>query len=569
MALGCSGVEAFQNARRYKIRGFELYSFHQGTGPSTAVEDWLTKLQDSSTQTCILLVLLARKLLQMDQLKRPTATEVTLLLRRAALCAVAITVQDLFRRIRAAADSIDLYLEAVKFESWRYAIGIMNVEDAVQPRSAQRCDMSQFDAILDALFALRRDLESRTSTDRTQRVTMSQLLRLNNDLYLFLGRTDRDAFHEYFNLTVAERDDEIFQPSERMEMGIIVDEEIRMRATIRHINKLLDSGSVSNSDEMRVELSHVLLRQRFGQHHIAQFTGDQKSRPVWVEWRGYGRHGVDEEVQAQLYRRTAKLAELLSQEKPPTLRTLDCCGFFHDPTRVAFGLIFDIPSASTSWDSFEPVSLFDIIEASTDRLSRSPDLDDKFDLATSLATSLLELHTVGWFHKGLTSSNIVFFSEKGTQKHSIREPFLVGFNHSRSDEHNTFTTGLTDSSSKDYQHPRYIKESFGYRHEFDYYSLGIILMEIGFWKPLNQLVSSPKYLNMSYEQRRQSLLTYRVPHLKQYMGREFYQAVKWCIEGDTGISDTQESRDKAVPLAFQEQVVSRLRGRFMTNAKRD
>ncbi|KAL2815793.1 kinase-like domain-containing protein [Aspergillus cavernicola] len=559
MASGCNGVEAFRQARVYKVRGFVLCAFHQGSSQSTAVDDWLTRLESSSSssRTCILLALLARQLLQMEQSKRPNAKEVTLHLRRAALYSVASTVQDLFSQLRGAADSTDLFIEGANFESWRYAVGILEVEEVVKLYSLQNYDMmSSFKAILGVLFALRKDLESRLSrTDKTQRLNMSQLLRLNDDLRRFLNQEQQERFSEYFNITIAEMDDEIFQPSDNVDTTVLLGDEIRVRATIRYINKLLDRGSISESRLMHVELDQLQVGDRFGQHHLGQFKGDgQLPRPVWVEWRRYGQHGADEKTLEQLFGRTARLAELLSQTKPATFRTLDCCGFFHDPTRAAFGLIFDFPRAAA-----EPMSLLQVIQTTAGRRSRWPDLDDKFCLATSVATSLLELHTVGWFHKGLTPSNVVFFPEPGAQSPSpsIRHPFLVGFNHSRSDEHLTITTGLTDSSSKDYQHPSYIKEGFGYRHEFDYYSLGVVLIEIGFWQPFSELINRAKYENMSYEQRRQSLLSDRVPLLRQCMGKEFYEAVRWCIEGRVG-----DSREKAVLLAFQDQVVRRLRGCF-------
>ncbi|KAL4966989.1 kinase-like domain-containing protein [Aspergillus stella-maris] len=561
MAGGCNGVEAFRQARVKKVRGFVLCSFHEGCNRSVAVDDWLTRLEasPSSSRICTLLVLLARRLLQMEHSKRPNAKEVTLYLRRAALNSVASSVQDLFSRLKETTDSTGLLVESVNFESWRYVMGIVDVNDAVKPHSLRAYDMmSSFEVIVDILSALRKDLESRLSrTEKTRRLNMPELLRLNDDLRRFLDLEQQERFLEYFNITLMEIDCEVFRPSHDAHTSLLLENEVRMRTAIRYINTLLDDGSISESRMMHVELSQVQVGQRFGQHHLAQFKGDgQLPRPVWVEWRTYGQHGADEKTLEQLYGRTARVAELLSHTKPATFRTLDCCGFFHDPTRLAFGLVFDFPGAALR---SKPMTLLQIIHETAGRRSRWPVLDDKFCLAMSLATSLLELHTVGWFHKGLTPSNVIFFPDPAAQcpSWSIQQPFVVGFNHSRADEHLTVTTGLTESSSKDYQHPSYIKEGFGYRHEFDYYSLGVILMEIGFWHPFSELISGTKYENMSYEQRRQSLLNDRVPLLKQCMGNEFCEAVRWCIEGKIG-----HSREKAVLLAFQDQVVRRLRGCF-------
>ncbi|RYP57799.1 hypothetical protein DL769_009269 [Monosporascus sp. CRB-8-3] len=72
--------------------------------------------------------------------------------------------------------------------------------------------------------------------------------------------------------------------------------------------------------------------------------------------------------------------------------------------------------------------------------SRARTSTTRFKLASTLAVSLLELHTVRWVRKSLmSSSNIMLPETMGdadadtAQQTSqlIREPFLVGFNHGR------------------------------------------------------------------------------------------------------------------------------------------
>lgn len=56
-------------------------------------------------------------------------------------------------------------------------------------------------------------------------------------------------------------------------------------------------------------------------------------------------------------------------------------------------------------------------------------------------------------------------------------------------------------------------------------------MEIGFWAPFSVITNG---FTSSYEDRRQRLLTDRVPRLKKSMGREYCEAVRCCIECDFG-----------------------------------
>jgi hypothetical protein len=68
-------------------------------------------------------------------------------------------------------------------------------------------------------------------------------------------------------------------------------------------------------------------------------------------------------------------------------------------------------------------------------------------------------------------------------------PYLVGLRHSRPDERATFTEGPpSDEDIKGYQHPQHLKNNLRYSISFDYYSLGILLLEIGLWLPLTAII---------------------------------------------------------------------------------
>lgn len=191
---------------------------------------------------------------------------------------------------------------------------------------------------------------------------------------------------------------DLFERFENWDSSGALNHEIRMRVNIKQINNLLTKDSGSKSRTMLEDSSVVEIGAPFGDHHLGQYNKCEELRRVWVEWRSYRRHGADENVMGKLYNRVARIAELLSQEKPEAFRTLKCNGFFHDPERAAFGLIFEIAQCE------EPTTLHRLIEP-IDRAKSLVDLDDRFRLASTLAASLLELHTVGWLHKNLTTPN--------------------------------------------------------------------------------------------------------------------------------------------------------------------
>src|SRR5205814_1941625 len=89
--------------------------------------------------------------------------------------------------------------------------------------------------------------------------------------------------------------------------------------------------------------------------------------------------------------------------------------------------------------------------------------------------------------------NILFFrtrspSATSTGRVDISSPFIVGFDCSRHILAPTTPPTITKAYEL-YCHPSYLKEgSFakGFRRQYDIYSLGLVLFEIGVWKKLEE-----------------------------------------------------------------------------------
>ncbi|KAF5614656.1 serine threonine kinase [Fusarium tjaetaba] len=598
LVSGREGVEEFRQKRKHKVRNWTFYQFHQGLDrPSDAVHQWLSDLETTGPTCTALLVKSICQTIAINQALRPTASSVTCKLRFIAVHEISVSINELFRQLKHAAPSIDMSLERERFRAWQHAIGLDDLKGKLsQPKGSGSSDestMTQYSGIMESLRRLREDLQDRLSRGLdSQRLDLSRLVRLQDELHYFLDQQQKNASQAYFLVSLLSGQDAALGTLNEdgdQTLGAI-SHDLRMRANIRYINSLLVSESVGGQDPPRSGFEPLLSNQTIlidpsripklkpiGDHHFGSGLLEKSdsdtivSRPIWVEWRRYEHHGASEDTMAKLYARATQTANLLSQKKPDSFRTLDCLGLFHEPSRGAFGLLFEFPPYSSNPPHALTGTLTGhgngallggtvtldnrnkpVVMTLRDRLQKdnptsthsraataAPDLDDKFKLAATLATSLFELHTVGWLHKSLTSSNIVFFpsftllpdsfgkdtdvTEHGwaANSQSIREPYLVGFNHSRPDDPTTFTSGLTDSESRHYQHPAYLKAGVSYRLEFDYYSLGILLLEIGFWKPFSKIT---KDWSGSFEERRQRLLTNRVPKLAQHMGRDYSEA---------------------------------------------
>ena len=221
------------------------------------------------------------------------------------------------------------------------------------------------------------------------------------------------------------------------------------------------------------------------------YPGDGTEHYVWIEWKTYktkhDRHLNKEIPIKDNVKRVKELVSLLQKDKPSEFRAPRCLGFFDDRDDspqsehdYRFGLVFEKPSSDSV-----PKSLHQILS------KPKPSLTDRISLAHKIATCVLYLHAVNWLHKGLRSDSVLFFPPINTPATTLTQPYLTGFEYARPDKDGETTTGgEVDDWWELYVHPSYQGSSAKgtYRKTFDIYSLGIILLEISYWKRIEEIV---------------------------------------------------------------------------------
>ncbi|KAL8784510.1 MAG: hypothetical protein Q9195_009020 [Heterodermia aff. obscurata] len=177
------------------------------------------------------------------------------------------------------------------------------------------------------------------------------------------------------------------------------------------------------------------------------------------------------------------LARVLAANDPSTSGLLTCQGVIKRPARrssttpswsptpsLSFDFVFEVPTCLHT-----PKLLRDLL------VSRVPHpLDERFDLAKSLARSIMFVHTSGFVHKNVRPDTIIVFNS-GTL--SLGKPYLIGFERFRPLASGTNRQGDTLWERNLYRHPRrqgVCPEDY-YKMQHDIYSLGICLLEIGLW----------------------------------------------------------------------------------------
>ena len=299
---------------------------------------------------------------------------------------------------------------------------------------------------------------------------------------------------------------------------------------------------------------------------------------VWVEWKTADPAPGQVDLNTMIEERVKKLTALLknNSKKDTDIRSLQfrapqCLGYFKDIEGGRFGIVFRTPEKVPATET--PTSLYDLlVKAVDDEDAIVPSLTTRVDLMRLLAETIERLHAVDWLHKGLRSTNILFFKKPDSGEVNFADPYISGFDYSRPAGRDDLTERPSDDLFADfYRHPFVQRQGNkgGFRKSHDIYSLGILLLEIAYWKPLAKILridsqfAKPKD---AYNVRNRLLTEPTwLQKVKSYQGDTVENVIYSCIEGpkalglpsdDIDPKDTQAGAE--LQRAFGEYVVARL-----------
>ncbi|CAG2006414.1 unnamed protein product [Fusarium graminearum] len=257
-------------------------------------------------------------------------------------------------------------------------------------------------------------------------------------------------------------------------------------------------GGLSTMVASVLDIAH--LRLNFVEHSENSKPGrvgaEYDNVPVWVEWKYYDDpDGTLAPGEAES--RISQLSILLRiQSKPAHFRVPQCVGYVHDQRFRRLGLVFSAASSiCPSTKLGGPLSLYDAFQGAA-----KPSLSLRLKMCKQLVASVRYLHAANWLHKGLRSENVLF---EGSG--DLSSPSLWGFDYSRPSTPGEVTELQDDNRQHElYRHPDVQFDvprdgRYGFSKEHDIYSLGVILYEIGVWRPvhdclgisLNHLIGRP------------------------------------------------------------------------------
>ncbi|RYP36003.1 hypothetical protein DL767_003570 [Monosporascus sp. MG133] len=327
---------------------------------------------------------------------------------------------------------------------------------------------------------------------------------------------------------------------------------------------------------------------------------------VMVEWRYCS---AETTTRRDPTRRLGGLVSLLNRNRLyQRFLTLPCLrGLAIDPQNSRIGVVFSLDEVATgqSMDSLQ-----DIIR----RIATPLSVGQRFKLARDIATALHHLHSVRWLHKSIRSDNILCFSPmikslldaegattaawSKTKLAALKRPgsspvedggitvdaaealppltrapdplpqfYLVGWDLSRPEHASELSETLSVSTAgyrsrreaiRMYSHPDTHAElatKQRYRPQFDIYSLGLVLLEIGLWRTIDTIWKQCQG-DAGF---RVLVRTEYCDRLLGKMGEVYWRVVQRCLNDDIGIEkESAEDGDFSLQESFEKNVVCEL-----------
>ncbi|KAJ4355614.1 uncharacterized protein N0V89_003634 [Didymosphaeria variabile] len=556
MRDGPSGVQRFRQERVVQAT-FMTRTFH---GPGKEVNPNVLALMANIEESCTLsirhLLHVIRDMLRITPSVRLNAKALTRKMRFIAIQEFLISV-DLAFPDPLRISPVQAALELEKLGSWKHTLGF--VDSAQQPATTCQEFHLDYSRTIELLQQYRsegqRMLELYQVCGRT---TFMQLRKLSDALFELLPGSNRDEAITHLDLRTLQNEALVSSAmtgnlsnelSPMSQLGTLA-YAIKFSKEINMEYETLTLEQDDSLEGLKLDPQDVKIEKGTGEHTLGLLShgGGEDTRNVLIEWIRYDLEW-EGDVRTEMIRRVAKIANSLHQMSKHTgsFRTLNCSHYFHSTDEHAFGLVFDLPII----EDVSITSLHSLIK-STRKCYQRISLEDRLALAYSLASTVLAFHKATLVHKSISSNNIVFL--KSTE-FSLRNPYLVGFNYARPNQPKAFTTGPPPNrNAQHYYHPDYDSQNArsgqSFRITFDYYSLGLVLIEIGLWDVV------ANFNTKSQRDLQKKVLESRLPILTHTMGSAYHDAVEACLLG-TFAADSSEGAPATV-LDFQRFVVKAL-----------
>lgn len=571
---GAEGVKKFRNNRIMEQRYGQTRCFHDGDSLSPNVAKHLDEMETQTHFNSVrVLINFLRRMFSGEPRARPLSEEVQQTLSQATMDALADAVLDSIQQsvnTYASTTNVDvlsnnlyivqLRLQQNRLSAWVQALGVKAPLGRLCNHQLYGSFNESYEELLSAFKELQEENHFESIEDNHDFI-LSKLDQTNDALCRRLSDDIRRSIDDTFRILTMSTSE--LPPLQGMATSNIDPErlhDIKTLAAMKYMTLLVEKHGNGPSPDCRIEASLVKKLDvksdsvahpdswlySYGYRHGEERLVIVEAMPYWQ--RQHDMHSKDFQNAIQvMFRRVQELVTVLKYNaKPIGFRTLDCLGAFHDHLKQAFRVVYAFP-----WENTTPIRLNKLLRHGK-VYPVYPDLNEKLDLARTLIACVQTLHISGWVHKSISSLNIVFFLKSPSDLSTLntKEPYMIGFDHSRKDGKGEYSQGPMLHGSKEYLHPHYRQGVTAFGRSYDYYALGLVLLEIGTWSSLSNIYE--RYPTAHPDDLRAKYIQHCTEQLRKTMGPTYLSVTKKCLEYDAGEDDVGEQ------ICFQTEVVDKL-----------
>ena len=576
---GHAGISVFRDLRVTDNTYGKTRCFHDNVGLNQDVMEYLSRIGaetggDADLKPISELFLLTQDMFATIPANRPDAN---LIESRLSCITTKALLKDLLEALEAyliisSGDLITnvfrvrLRLEEKRLCAWAVLLGLHPLHGHKTILGSQ--SFNSFPQIWKDLEAAIRDLKINRPFEAThfnEDFVVLKMQQTNDSIYSKLSDIERASADGIFAaLSTADTETRALLSISQLSQGKDFQyQDIGAIAAMKYMSILLSRQPESLQQGSRIDQSLIEKDSKYVNIEVQPETfwynfGYQENErdKVLIEWKDYGAKWKQDpksrEFQERgeaMFGRIQGLVAMLRQSKPAGFKVLDCLGCFHDAQQQKFGIVYKFPSNQSI-----PIRLHHLLRKRDHSAKICPHIGEKVALAKALAVSLHTFHMSGWIHKDFNSHNVIFFAPSTEYTDvQLAQPYIVGFQHSREDQEGAYTEGPGVSSEwRKYQHPKYQTGSKSFKREYDYYSFGIVLLEIGGWERLSNIYSRWETENPS--QLRDRYIRICNERILERMGPIYHAVTKACLLADSQFSGKE--LDSAID--FQRDVVDKL-----------
>ena len=558
------GFKTYRNVRKKTLQGnVTVCQFHKGGQNCEEVQNWIDSLKEIASADMAALLDLATSCLTIEPSRRPRIDDLLSGTNHILHSLQAKSALREFDSLILVESYLSTRIEHERLKLWCLAIGLL--DETFLPSWYIKLQEEALERVRAVLKLVKVEILSlREAVENPLLVpVITSLKELIGDLWSILPDRVSDNMEQRLISRVLEAEEDQLDTNQQALEVQQTYPELGLYMAMKHVITRLNRVGLSDHNSQSLHLNDYIILNRtdLGLYKTGVMrkrnAANEEVSAVLLEQVEYDEVWADQGHRDELLERVAAIASLL--QRPflvPQVRLLKCLGYQHDLDYHSITLIYELRPG-------RPRTFRQFLNATNENRRLRPMLGSAFRFAYNIAQSIMQYHIIGWLHKNIAADNLLLFPpslQPQAMIASFEEPYLIGFNQSRQSGDEALSHGPKNIQTlRHYVHPEYLasRPNRRFHWHYDYYSLGILLLEIGLWRCVSDWTGSERWkrLKLPPVDLRRKILDDLVPILGNSMGRTYMAAVNACLTADFQMAGNDLEN---VTATFKELVLNPL-----------